>query len=143
MKSEEIKINIEEINTRSIIAYFISSDYKSETKISTYFNKNFKIGEKIINVLGIGKFEEGNCIIVGNVANLVVKDKYWHKSQYNNIKLSLEKMKQKIKKRIEMKEIYIFVEGLISDYRLEELKEMIDDVFIDLNNEVYIVKDFY
>lgn len=135
MKITEMQKDLFEVEDNHHLAHCISSDYALGAGIAVAFNKKYDMKRKLF-LKGTGKYPD--CIQIGNVFNLVTKNKCWEKPTYENLRSSLFLMKDAIvSKRITHLAMPRIGSGLD---RLEwaKVKEIIEDVFQDIDIEILI-----
>lgn len=135
MKITEIQKDLFEVGDNYHLAHCISSDYALGAGIAVVFNKKYDMRRKLF-LRGTGKSPD--CIQIGNVFNLVTKNKCWQKPTYEDLKVSLIKMRDTIL----LKDIAHLAMPRIGSGldRLEwsKVKEIIEDVFQDVEIEILI-----
>ena len=99
MVYREEKRDLFEVSNDYYLAHCISADYALGAGIAVEFVKRFdmkaRLREKKPNVWKQMKAQDirGLCVVVGNVFNLVTKEKYWHKPTYESMEEALRSMR--------------------------------------------------
>ena len=128
------------------LAHCISADFGMGKGIVVEFNKRFdmkrKLQSKYPDYLNqyTHKRIGGDCLLEGNVFNLITKERYFNKPTIITMRLALEKMKQ-ICLENDIKKIAMPAIGCGLD-RLNwvDVSEQIKSIFADTNVEILVCK---
>lgn len=144
MKYSEEKMDLMKVPQGWWLAHCISADFALGAgiakQIDEAFNMREMLKEEVYNKTYPfdGNVLTGTCIVIGNVFNLVTKDKYYQKPTLGTLELSLRQVRRyavshKIKK-IAMPKIGCWFDRLSWD----DVKPMIQKIFEDTDIEIMI-----
>ncbi len=128
------------------LAHCISADFGMGKGIVVEFNKRFdmknKLHRKYLDYINEwhSRGYKGDCILEGQVLNLITKERYFHKPTYQSMQSALEIMK-KICEKEEISKIAMPVIGCGLDrLKWDNVSEIIKDVFADTDIEILVCK---
>lgn len=120
------------------LAHCISGDFALGAGIAKQFVQIYNMREKLLLNYDImdDDFFVGKALVVDNVFNLVTKRKYFHKPTYDNLRASLEDMRDycdsELITKLAMPLIGCGLDGLSWDRVSEIIKEVFEDTDIDI-----------
>ena len=124
------------------LAHCISADFALGAGIAKQFDQVYNMRKKLKYAYGIPdgeKYSEdyvGNALLVDNVFNLVTKRRSFHKPTYDDLRSSLEDMKDicnlNFITKLAMPLIGCGLDGLSWDVVSEMIKEVFEDTDIDI-----------
>lgn len=124
------------------LAHCISADFALGAGIAKQFVQIYNMREKLLTLYGIPlgeKYDEysvGKVFVVDNVFNLVTKRRSFHKPTYDDLRSSLEDMKDicnlNLITKLAMPLIGCGLDGLSWDRVSEMIKEVFEDTDIDI-----------
>lgn len=144
------------LDSSCVLAHCISSDYALGAGIANVFNRKYGVRDALLAFSSVSDSwnGRGHCECVYShragdgtggwlVANLVTKEKYWHKPSYDTVRQALEDMKSILitssvlnLNRIGMPLIGCGLDGL----QWEKVSEIIRDVFADTDFEILVCR---
>jgi len=80
--------NLFDLEDTHYLVHCVSADFALGKGIAKEFDKRYSMRLKLL-----ANSSSGECILIGNVFNLITKDRYWHKPTYQSLRQSLEVMK--------------------------------------------------
>ena len=124
------------------LAHCISGDYALGAGIAKRFNEvydmRFKLHRDFAIPEGRKSANVGRALLVDNVFNLVTKARYFHKPTYDELYDALLDMKEQCEvfyiKKLAMPRIGCGLDKM----NWEEVKEVIEDVFHDMDIEILV-----
>lgn len=124
------------------LAHCISADFALGAGIAKQFVQIYNMRDKLKYAYGIPdgeKYSEdyvGNALLIDNVFNLVTKRRSFHKPTYDDLRSSLEDMKDicnlNLITKLAMPLIGCGLDGLSWDRVSEMIKEVFEDTDIDI-----------
>ena len=124
------------------LAHCISADFALGAGIAKQFDQVYNMREKLLTLYGIPLGEKydvysvGKVFVVDNVFNLVTKRRSFHKPTYDDLRSSLEDMKDycsdNLITKLAMPLIGCGLDGLSWDIVSEMIKEVFEDTDIDI-----------
>ena len=143
MKYHEEKMDLLNVPQGWWLAHCISADFALGAGVAKQINEAFNMREMLKEEVNNqfpfdGVVLPGTCVIIGNVYNLVTKEKYYHKPTLGTLELSLRQMRRhamrhKIKK-IAMPKIGCGLDRLNWD----DVKLLIQEIFKDTDIEIMV-----
>lgn len=140
MYYHEEKQNLLDVPQGWWIAHCISGDFALGAGVAKQIDEAFNMKEMLRKEWETGDVEELGfwCAPVGNVLNLITKDKYWHKPTLDSLREALEDMKKLVAenaiKKIAMPKIGCGLDRLNWD----EVSPMIQEIFKDTDVEIMV-----
>jgi len=134
----EKKMNLFDNIGTYYLAHCISADFGMSGGIVLEFNKRFDMKNKLIKTFPnyLNEWVKSDCILYGNVLNLVTKERVYHKPTYESLKCSLVQMKEICEMynimKIAMPRIGCGIDGLDWDIVKEILIEVFENSDIDI-----------
>lgn len=124
---KEEKGNVFELGPDYYLVHCISADCKMGAGIAVDFNKKFRLRNRVL----MQHPQVGKCILVGEVFNLVTKERYYGKPTYKTLETSLMALREQV--------IYLQVGYLgmpkigcgLDKLQWPKVRDMIKDIFID------------
>lgn len=120
------------------LAHCISSDFALGAGIAKTFDSVYNMREKLFNAYPGYKYNGGDCVLIGNVFNLVTKDKYWHKPTYNSLRKALEMMREYMEFHNVTKLAMPKIAAGLDRLDFDKVYDIICDVFNDMDIEIVI-----
>lgn len=128
------------------LAHCISADFGMGKGIVVEFNKRFDMKRKLQKLYPdyLNQWTHvkmiGDCIQQDNVFNLVTKERYYNKPTYKSLRIALEVMRD-LCNEIHVNKLAMPIIGCGLD-RLQwnKVKEIITDVFHDMDIEILVCK---
>lgn len=137
MVLKEEKRDLFTVDDKYYLAQCISSDCKMGAGIAVQFQKRFNIRDELLKCNEDTR-KYPTCIRVDRVFNLITKDKYWHKPNYQTIGTALIKMKElALKSDIKYIAIPKIGSGL-DKLHWAKVREIIKCVFNDTDIEMLV-----
>ncbi len=149
MTYKEIQKDLFTLSDRYILAHCISADYALGAGIAEVFNKKYGVKTALLekfsknqwNGNGRCEFTFSNMAEDGTgrwlVANLITKEKYYHKPTYDTIRQALEDMKNS--PDVQTNKIGMPLIGCGLDrLKWEKVSEIIKEVFADTDFEILV-----
>lgn len=143
MKYREEKADLLKVPQGWWLAHCISADFALGAGVAKQINEAFNmremLKEEVNNQFSFdGIVLPGACIPIGNVYNLVTKEKYYHKPTLGTLELSLRQVRRhavahKVKK-IAMPKIGCGLDRLNWD----DVKPLIQEIFKDTDIEIMV-----
>lgn len=136
MKFNEKKGNLFELdNKKYYFAHCISADYKLGAGIAVEFQKRFNL-KKDLKMYGDNTYP--SLVVIGNVFNLVTKNKYWNKPTYESVTVCIKYMKDICERsRIKYLAMPRIASGL-DRLQWDKVREIIKEEFKDLDIEIEV-----
>lgn len=78
------------------LAHCISADFALGAGIAKVFDSVYNMRFKLFRHYDNYTYDGGDSLMIGNVFNLVTKDKCWHKPTYDSMREALEMMKEEM-----------------------------------------------
>lgn len=118
------------------LAHCISSDFALGAGIAKTFDSVYDMRFKLFNGYPDYEYHGGDALLVGNVFNLVTKERYWHKPTYETVKHALEMMKGQMDFRgitkLAMPKIGCGLDRLSWDNVYKIICEVFEDMGVDI-----------
>lgn len=119
-----------------MLAHCISADYKLGAGIAVEFNRRFDLKERLAK---LGKNRYPDCIVVGDVFNLVTKNKYFEKPTYGTMNSAVEMMAKQAYE-LDVRKIVTYKLGCTRDrMKWEDVEKILREhiIRIGVDIEVY------
>ncbi len=117
-------------------AHCISGDFALGAGVAVQFDDLYNMRKKLQNTFG--SMSDNCAVLVDNVFNLVTKRKAFHKPTYDSLREALEDMAEQVEE-LEIEKIAIPKIGCGLDrLNWELVKEIIEDVFEDIDIEILV-----
>ncbi len=138
MKYDEVKQDLFAVSEDYYLAHCISNDYALGTGIAKEFDEKYDMSFKLNHTYPITEVNINKALLVGNVFNLVTKQRYFHKPTYISLLDSLVDMREQCEK-LNIKKLAMPKNTFGLD-RLdwEQVKVIIEDVFKDMDIEILV-----
>lgn len=134
---KEEKRNIFTVDDKYYFAHCISKDANMGAGIAVAFKKEFSGLSRLSNHWELNE-GVGGCMLVDKVFNLITKERYWHKPNYQSLQTSLISMKVLIHdnkvKYLAMPKIGCGLDRL----QWGKVREIIEEVFEDTDIEILV-----
>ena len=118
------------------LAHCISSDFALGAGIAKTFDSVYNMRFKLFNGYPDYKYHGGDALLIGNVFNLVTKERYWHKPTYETVKHALETMRGQMDfksiTKLAIPKIGCGLDRLSWDKVYEIICEVFEDVDVDI-----------
>jgi hypothetical protein len=131
--------NLFDLEDTHYLVHCVSADFALGKGIAKEFDKRYSMRLKLL-----ANSSSGECILIGNVFNLITKDRYWHKPTYQSLRQSLEVMKV----------LYSNISGLtnttipiampkigcgLDKLDWSKVRSIIEDIFEDVDCEIVVM----
>ena len=137
MKLKEEKRDLFSVDDKYYLAHCISDDFALGAGIAVEFANRYNMRLELRKRYSDGIGGVG-CVLIGNVFNLITKEKYYHKPTYMNLRISLEKMKKIILENgINYLAMPLIGCGL-DNLEWDKVKIIIEEVFCDVDIEILV-----
>ena len=143
---KEEKCDLFSVSEDYYLAHCISADFGMGKGIVVEFNKRFDMKKKLQTKYPdyINKWHSrgytGDCILEGNVLNLITKERYFNKPTYKSMRYALITMK-KICEEENISKVAMPVIGCgLDKLSWDKVSEIIKDVFFDVDIEILVCK---
>lgn len=146
MTYQEIQGDLFDFYGRALLVHCISADFALGKGIAKLFDRNYRMKARLrqeypdylARYQGAGK--RGDALIVDSVANLVTKERYFHKPTYQSLREALEKLADRCGAdgitRLAMPLIGCGLDGL----EWEKVSALVREVFQDTGCDITVVK---
>lgn len=146
MTYQEVYGNLFDYYGKAFLVHCISADFALGKGIAKEFDKRFQVKRKLqlykpnyLTYYNINNIK-GDVIFVGSIANLITKERYFHKPTYESLGESLIKLAD-ICRTNRLQTIAMPLIGCGLD-QLEwgKVSDMIKEIFADTDTDIIVVK---
>lgn len=142
MRYGEVKCDLFTIGKEYHLAHCISADFALGAGIAVQFNKRFGIKNQLRKKYPgyVSTWRGGDCILEGNVLNLVTKQHYWSKPTYQNLEEALVKMRNVCEEN-NIKRVGVPMIGCGLDrLNWNRVSSILKHVFVDTDIEILVCR---
>lgn len=141
---KEIEQDLFVMSKEYYLAHCISGDYALGAGIAKQFNNVYDMRSKLRKIYPIPEgnifANVGKALLVDNVFNLVTKQRYFQKPTYNELRNTLIDMREQCK-RLGISKLAVPLLGCGLDrLQWDRVKEILNDVFSDVDIEILVCK---
>lgn len=120
------------------LAHCISADFTLGAGIAKVFDEVYNMRFKLFRHYPDYEYTCGDALLVDNVFNLVTKKKCWHKPTYEDLRESLEMMRDQLE-FIDATKLAIPMLGCgLDKLQWVQVEHIIKDVFSDTNVDIVV-----
>jgi len=122
------------------LAHCISSDFGMAAGIVIEFNKRFDMKNRLLKETKYHNIwtNNGYCLRIYNVFNLITKEKYWHKPTYRTIKEAIGSMRDEAIRNNIFKIAMPIIGCGLDRLKWDKVKDIIQQEFADTDIEILV-----